>query len=285
MVEDETGPVVARLLLGDELRNLRESVPLTVEQAEAKIKESLPKWYRTKLNKVENGGLKTTEAEIAVLLDLYGVSGQHAVKVEQLAKEARRKVAAARVPDWFKQFVSLSRSATEMRMWWADSIPGHLHTAAYAHASLSESVVISAAEAEPMAKDREKRGDLLFSGKGPRLYVIVGEEALRRWVGNREIMRGQLERIRALSELPHASFRVIKLRSGPHAALGYPFTLLYVERAKATIAYVETLTDADYIKKSGTYILAFERIEQKAASEDESRALLDELIADLDKEN
>lgn len=285
MVEDEPGPVVARLLLGDELRNLRESVPLTVEQAEAKIKESLPKWYRTKLNKVENGGLKTTEAEIAVLLKLYGVTGQHAANVEQLAKEARRKVAAARVPDWFKQFVSLSRSATEMRIWWGDSVPGHLQTAAYARVCLSESLVIPAADVGPMAEDRERRGDLLFSGKGPRLYAIVAEEALRRQIGGREVMRGQLERLRALADLPHASFRVVKLTAGPHAALGYPFTLLYVERAKATIAYVESLTDAAYIKKSSTYMLAFERLEQKAATEEESCALLDQLIADLDKEH
>lgn len=94
-------------------------------------------------------------------------------------------------------------------------------------------------------------------------------------------MHGQFQRLRDLSGLPHASFRVVPLSAGPHPATGYPFTLLYVERAKATIAYVETLTDADYIKKSETYTLAFQRIEQKALSEDDSRALLDRLIADL----
>ncbi len=171
-----------------------------------------------------------------------------------------------------------------MRIWWGDSIPGHLQTTAYARACLSESLVIPAADVGgPMAADREKRGDVLFSGNGPRLFAVVGEEAIRRRVGDRDVMRGQLERLRALSDLAHASFRVVKIGSGPHAALGYPFTLLYVERAKATIAYVETLTDADYIKRSDTYILAFERVQQIAATEDESRALLDGLIAELDK--
>ncbi|WP_407640505.1 Scr1 family TA system antitoxin-like transcriptional regulator [Actinokineospora iranica] len=48
----------------------------------------------------------------------------------------------------------------------------------------------------------------------------------------RRASREQLERLRALADLPHVSFRVVKLDSGAHAALGYPFTLLYIERAK-----------------------------------------------------
>jgi hypothetical protein len=281
MTEDEPGPVVARLLLGDELRKFREAAGITLEQAETQLKERLPKWYRTKLNKIENGALKTTEAEVAELLLLYGVTGQQAVEVEQVAKESRRKVAPSRVPDWFKQFVSLSRSADEIRMWSGELIPGQVQTSDYARECLAESVVISAAEVGPIAKDRETRGDVLFTPNSPRVWVVVGEEALLRKVGTVEVMRGQLERLRTLADLPHASFRVVPLAAGPHPANGVPFTLLYVLRAKATIAYVETLTDADYIKKSDTYTLAFRRVESKALSENESRAMLDRLIADL----
>ncbi|MGH3620555.1 MAG: hypothetical protein ACRDQ5_02035 [Sciscionella sp.] len=35
----------------------------------------------------------------------------------------------------------------------------------------------------------------------------------------------------------------------PHVGLGYPFTLLYLERADRTIAHVESLTNADYLPK------------------------------------
>ncbi|WP_147454987.1 helix-turn-helix domain-containing protein [Saccharothrix australiensis] len=281
MTEDEPGPVVARLLLGDRLREFREGTGMSLEQVETQLKERLPKWYRTKLNKVENGGLKTTEAEVAELLSLYGVTGQQAAEVEQLAREARRKVAPSRVPDWFKQFVSLSHSANEIRMWSGDLIPGQVQTAAYARECLAESVVISAAEVGPIAEDRERRGNALFQPSAPAVWVVVGEEALIRRVGTPAVMRGQLERLRALSELPHVSFRVVPLDAGPHPAIGYPFTLLYLERAKSTIAYIEWLTGADYVKKSDTYTLAFSRIESKALSEDASRAMLDRLIADL----
>lgn len=284
MTEDEPGPVVARLLLGDELRKFREDAGLSLEQAEALLKERLPKWYRTKLNKVENGALKTTEVEVAALLDVYGITGQQVAAVEQLAREARRKAAPSRVPDWFKQFVSLSHSADEIRMWSGDLIPGQVQTSAYARECLAESVVISAAEVGPIAEDREKRGDALFKANAPRVWVLVGEEALLRRVGSAEVMRGQFERLRALSTLPHACFRVVPLAAGPHPAIGYPFTLLYVERAKSTIAYVESLTGADYIKKSDTYTLAFQRIESKALDEDASRAMLDRLLSDLDQE-
>lgn len=281
MTEEESGPVVARLLFGDELRKFRETLGMTVEQAETRLKEHLPKWYKTKLNKVENGGLKTTEAEVAALLALYGVTGEAAAKVERLAVEARRKVAPARVPDWFKQFVSLSRSADEMRMWSGDLIPGEVQTAEYARECLAESVSISAAEVGPIAEDRERRGDALFGPRGPKVWVVVGEEALLREIGTKETRRGQLVRLRKLADQPNASVRVVALNAGAHPAIGYPFTLLYLPRAKATIAYVETLTDADYIKKSETYTLAFKRLEQKALTEDDTRAMLDRLIADV----
>lgn len=280
MVRDDPGPVVQRLLLGDELRALRDAAGLTVEQTEAHLKEQLPKWYRTKLNKIENGNLKVDEVELSVLLKVFRVDGSTTARVHQLAKEARRKGAPTRVPDWSKQYVSLERSAGEIRVWSGDLVPGLLQTTAYARETLSVSMVISPADVAPMAAAREERGDRLFARGAPRVWALLGEEALMRAVGEPAVMRGQLARLRDFSLLDNLILRIVSLAAGPHPIIGYPFTLIYVEPSKATIGYVESLTNADYVKNPTTYTLAFDRVMRLALSEDDSRALLDRLISD-----
>ncbi|WP_397545615.1 Scr1 family TA system antitoxin-like transcriptional regulator [Saccharopolyspora rosea] len=74
------------------------------------------------------------------------------------------------------------------------------------------------------------------------------------------------------------------LDHGPYAGLSCPFTLLWIERARATIAYVETLTGADYVKTTRAYSLAFEQAQDGALNDDETLTLLDRYIAGIESE-
>ncbi|QIZ34234.1 hypothetical protein FDZ84_05145 [Saccharopolyspora sp. ASAGF58] len=127
-----------------------------------------------------------------------------------------------------------------------NEIPGLLQTRAVAKAQLSRSPVVLAADIEGMASAREERGNRLFEAGAPQVWVVLGEEALLRQVGSRDVMAAQLKRLREMADLPTVSIRVIPLDCGTYAGLSCPFTLLWIERAKATIAYLETLTGADY---------------------------------------
>jgi hypothetical protein len=51
--------------------------------------------------------------------------------------------------------------------------------------------------------------------------------------------------------------------------------LLWIERAQATIAYVETLTGADYVKTTGAYNLAFDQAQNDALPDAETLELID----------
>nr|WP_281248775.1 Scr1 family TA system antitoxin-like transcriptional regulator [Saccharopolyspora flava] len=57
-----------------------------------------------------------------------------------------------------------------------------------------------------------------------------------------------------------------------------PFTLLWIEKARTTIAYVETITGADYIKSVGAYTLAFDQAENDSVSPDDSRKLIENYL-------
>lgn len=275
MATEDPGPAVQRLLLGDELRKLREAADMTAEAANLEV----PKWYRGKLSKVERGQLRITLDEVNRLLRVYRATGEDAERVRKLATDSRRKAQPARVPDWAKQYVRLLQSATEIRFWFGEMVPGTLQTEEYAVAQLSASLSIPPVDVGPTAHERTQRGDRLFSEDAPRVWIVLGEEALRRPIGGRAVLRGQLQRLRSFAEQPHISFRAVPIESGAHPALGCPFTLIYVEPTGTTVAYEETLADGDYVKSPHAYTLAFEHVSRMALSEDETVALLDELIA------
>src|SRR4051812_30800324 len=118
MTIEDPGPAVQRLLLGDELRKLREAAGMTAEAANLEV----PKWYRGKLSKVEHGQLRVTVDEVNRLLKMYNATGEDADRVRELAADSRRKATPARVPDWAKQYVRLLSSASEIRFWFGEMV-------------------------------------------------------------------------------------------------------------------------------------------------------------------
>lgn len=272
MHEEDPGPVVQRLVLGERLRALREASGTGLDEANAAMR-----WYRGKLSKVENGMLAVTEAELSALLDRYGVSGPEAARVKQLGAEARRRAAPERVSDWARQYIPLERAASEIRMIYSE-IPGLLQTKDAAKVQLARSPVVMGVDIEAMAAAREERGNRLYRDNAPRVWVVLGEEALLRRIGTPDTMHAQLLRLKDIAQLPNVSLRILPLDQGPYAGLSCPFTLLWIERAQATIAYVETLTGADYIKTTAAYSASFEQGHNEALPEDDSLALIERYL-------
>lgn len=277
VAEQDPGPVVQRIMLGGELRSLREAAKINSEDAAAALG-----WYRAKVSKVETGTVRLTAAELSSLLTCYRADAATCERVQRLGEEARRKTTPARVPDWAKQFVSLEASATEIKMFFGDFIPGMLQTRDYARAQLSTSVIVPPADVEAMATSREHRAERLRSG-APLLWVVLGEEALRRGVGGHQVQRGQLLRLRELAELPNVTVQVMPISGGAHAALGMSFTLLDLGQSR-TVVYIEGLTSADYLVRpqhTQAYNLAFDRLRVASLGDRESLAIINTLIDEL----
>src|SRR5436190_714592 len=57
MIEEDPGPVVQRLILGEELRQRREAASVGLDAANEDLN-----WYRGKLSKIENGNLALSAA-------------------------------------------------------------------------------------------------------------------------------------------------------------------------------------------------------------------------------
>ena len=276
VAEQDPGPVVQRIMLGGELRALREAAKISTEDVARALK-----WYRAKVSKVETGTVRLTAAELSSLLTYYKTDDATSERVQRLGEEARRKTSPARVPDWAKQYVSLEASATEIKLFFGDFIPGMLQTRDYARALLSTSVMVSPADVEQMATNREHRAERLRSGV-PLLWLVLGEEALRRTVGGRQVQRGQLIRLRELAELPNVTVQIMPLAGGAHAALGMSFVLL--DFGESRTVYIEGLTSADYLVRPQhiqAYSLAFDRLRVASLGDRESLAIINTLIDEL----
>ena len=98
----------------------------------------------------------------------------------------------------------------------------------------------------------------------PRLWAVVDEAALRRNVGGRDVMRGQLERLIEASKLPNVTLQVLPFSVGSHSAEAGAFTILrFPDSDMPDIAYLEQLTSAIYLDKRedvDQYAMAMERV-------------------------
>jgi len=97
---------------------------------------------------------------------------------------------------------------------------------------------------------RLKRQDILTSPEPPQVWSVMDEAVLRRPLGGRAVMRGQLERLAEAASLPQVTIQVVPFGGGGHAAAGGSFTILrFAEPELPDIVYIEQLTSALYLDR------------------------------------
>ncbi|MGH3749652.1 MAG: DUF5753 domain-containing protein, partial [Micromonosporaceae bacterium] len=197
--------------------------------------------------------------EVKVLLDTYGVTERDAVL--RLARDARRR-STSRVPDWAKTFLGMEADAAEIRTYQTELVPGLFQTEAYAR------VVTQAAkpagdprEVERLVAAKTERQQRLHSSAPPLIWAIINEAAIRRQVGDREIIGRQLQHLADLAADPNITIQVLPFSAGAHPAMGTSFVhLRLADPPDAEMIYLEDMTSADYLDKPAhvsTYYTAF----------------------------
>lgn len=277
------GPTVLRRLLGAQLRRLRERQGITREEAGYAIRASGSKMSRLELGRV---GFK--ERDVADLLTLYGVMNEREREsLLELAQDANTPGWWHRygdvLPGWFETYVGLEEAAALIRTYEVQFIPGLLQTEDYARAVIS--LGNSAAppeEIEQRVSLRITRQKLLTRGDGPRLWAVVDEAALRRPIGGREVMRGQIERLIEATKLPNVILQVLPFRVGGHTAEAGAFTILrFPESDLPDVVYVEQLTSALYLDRRDdvdAYMEAMERLCVVSAPPDNTAEILSRIL-------
>lgn len=275
--------MVRRILLGSQLRRLREGRGVTREAAGYSIRAS-----ESKISRMELGRVSFKARDVEDLLTLYGVAdGSERAALLDLAKEAN--VAgwwhsfSDVLPGWFQTYVGLEGAASLIRAYEVQFVHGLLQTEAYAHAVVARGMrEASPAEIDRRVALRLERQKLLVSERAPGFHLVLDEAALRRPYGDRAVMRGQLEHLIDISEQPNVTLQVMPFSFGGHAGESGAFALLrFPESDLSDVVYLEQLTSALYLDKReevAQYEKAMERLQQDSPNPVQSRDVLRGLL-------
>src|SRR5258708_2512559 len=245
-IEPGSSPTVRRILLGSQLRRMREAKGITREDAGYLIRAS-----ESKISRMELGRVGFKERDVIDLLGMYGVDA--AAERDALVALAREANAPGWwhkytdvLPDWFQTYVGLEEAASVLRVYEVQFVPGLLQTASYARAVMARGWPgAPEEEIERRVSIRVTRQGLLTKQGGPRLWAVVDEAALRRPVGGREGFRSQLEHLIELTQDARITLQVAPFRSGSHAAEAGAFTIMrFPEADLPGVVYLEQLTRA-----------------------------------------
>ncbi|MEV6106145.1 helix-turn-helix transcriptional regulator [Streptomyces sp. NPDC051940] len=280
------GPTVLRILLGTQLRRLRESRGVSRDAAADAIRGS-----QAKISRLELGRVGYKERDVADLLTLYRVVDP--AEREEWLTLARRANSPGwwhqygdLLPSWFEPLLGLEEAASVIRTYQVQFVPGLLQTADYARAvSLLDRLDTPTAELRRRVELRLRRQELITRPDAPKLWVVLDEAVLRRPLGGSTVMRGQIDHILEMAELPNVTIQVAPFSTGGHAAAGAPISLLrFTEPDLPDIVYLEQVASALYLDKRedvDTYQLVMDRLSTMAESRAGSMRFLRQLRDEL----
>jgi transcriptional regulator with XRE-family HTH domain len=277
-------PTLRRRQLGSELRRLRESVNLTLDQVAASLYCST-----SKISRIETARVSATLRDVRDMLELYGIDDDHRMALMQLAREARQ-----REPWWraysgaptTRTLVSLEEAATSIQASEALLIPGLLQTEDYAR-SVFQSITV---ELDPQEVDRRvairmARQALLTRDVPPEVHIVIDEAVLRRLIGGREVMRSQLSRLLESYELPSLTLQVLTFYAVKYISMTGAFMILtFPDPTDRALVYIEHtagdlyLEDEDQIHR---HQQLFARLVSAALQPEDSLAFLVKLAKGL----
>lgn len=285
LAEHGTGPTARRMILGSQLRRLRERAGINRADAGYHIRAS-----ESKISRLELGRVGFKDRDVADLLTLYGVGDpDERATFVQMARESNEPGWWQRfndvMPRWFDDYVGLEEAASRIQTYELQFFPGLLQTEEYARAIVTHGLPESAGEAaEGRVALRMRRQRLLFRPNAPRLWAVVDESVLHRPIGGRKVHLAQLEHLLDITTLPHISVQVVPYQRSGYAAEG-GFTLLrFAEAELPNIVYIEHIAGGLYLDRRDEIELisrSLDRLAVDAETPERSRQMLSKARAAL----
>jgi len=157
--------------LTTELKRLRESAGLSVEQAAAQLG-----WSYSKLNRFELGRAIPEPGMVGQILKLYGVEGDRHESLIKLARESHERGWWETLGVFPGSYVGLEDEALAIRTWEPNLVPGLLQIEDYARAMIKTSIqALSTADVEKRVRARIARQTLLSRPDAPDFHAVIGE--------------------------------------------------------------------------------------------------------------
>ncbi|MFJ3983115.1 helix-turn-helix domain-containing protein [Streptomyces fungicidicus] len=278
-------PTARRRRLSIELKKLREENALTCAQ----VGQALD-WSGSKVNRMETGSGRVQPSDIDALCRFYETSDELREFLKSLAREAKTRgwwqVHGAGVPEWFNIYIGLEQDASVLRQYQCEVLPGLMQTTPYARELHTTGAYMSAEDIDRAVRVRLERQEMLTRPDAPEAWFIVNEGAVRSVIGDREVMREQLERVLESAALPSVTLQVLPFDSGTHPVTG-SFTMLgFPAPEDPDLVYRDGITDAVYLEGEHhvrEYTRAFDGLRAAALSPQRSVQLIKSVVKEYAK--
>jgi transcriptional regulator with XRE-family HTH domain len=146
----------------------------------------------------------------------------------------------ATFPAFVRHFVELEATATQIRSFECQLVPGLLQTVDYARAVLGARAISSTPDVlDEAIAARLSRQAILGKSPAPLCWFVLDEAVLRRRVGGQATMRAQLAHFLEVTTLPNVFVQVVPFDAGEYPGLDGGLTLLSFVDAP-DIGYIES---------------------------------------------
>lgn len=279
-----SGPTARRIILGAQLRRLRERAGVARSDAAWSIRGS-----DSKMSRLEAGKVGFKERDVADLLTMYGITEES--ERELLLDMTRRSNEPGWwqpygdvLPDWFEDYVGLETSASRIQTYELMFVPGLLQTEDYARAIITSGHPDRASDDdERRLTVRMRRQQMLGRRDSPTVWAILDESVLHRPIGGHGVLIGQIERLLEVAVLPNVVIQVLPFTMSGYAAESTFSILRFAEPELPDLVYQEHLTHATYLDKRPEveqYSRVMDRVAVDALTPDETRQYLTKLAAE-----
>lgn len=196
----------------------------------------------------------------------------------------KEQVDQARYPAFFRDAAKLEAKALELNVYDTHIVNGLLQTEDYARAlftmvrpPLDEETI------EQRVAARLARQGIFDRQPAPSLSFVIEEAALRRPLGGREVLRGQLQQLLVRGAQRNVEIQVMPSKLEENAGVDGPFTLLTPDSGEQT-AYMEVQGRSTIVTGRGdirSLATRYGIIRSQALTPRESRAVIEKLLGEL----
>jgi transcriptional regulator with XRE-family HTH domain len=269
-----------RIQIGATLKRMRIDAEVTREAAAEKVGCTI-----ATIGNIEQGRTKITHGDLAALLTLYGVPEDQAEDLTEVNRAAHRMVRRVRgggdIQPHQRRAGDLIRAAQAVSFYSPELFHGLLQQEDYARAIMAPTGHLDHI-LETRLRYRLGLAEVLTRDEQPlRLWAVVGEAALRKNFGGRDVMRCQLQHVAELCRTrPNVTVQVMPLNAREHYFVGATVTIYNFGSKMPEIASVDTTLGDQFFERDSAVseaITKFDDVRYKALDPLTSIDMMDEL--------
>lgn len=273
--------------LGGELLRMREECGLKQPDAAAALSASV-----AKVAKIERGGVLIRDPDVLALCTLYEADAHALDSLLSLAKADRER---RKAEGWWNgypelrsqvEYVALEDVATHVRAHQLTVLPGLFQTPDYARAlAVGCGTWNDPDEIERFVEARVARQERLTSPDPIHVWAVISEATLYQEVGDRDVLKAQLEHLLALTRLANVKLQVLPFRAGAHAGMAGAFNIVsFAEPGAMDVVHLDTTSSSVWLeseKDSARHGVIFDRVARRALAQADSRSLIRRAIKEI----